>query len=266
MTTVRITASLWLAGVRGALEYRADFLIMTLMGLVRQGVGMALMWVILARFETIAGWTIGEVAFLYGMRLTMLALCGLATGNIWSLQYIVRLGEFDRFLVRPVRPLIQLLTHSVPISAFGDLIGGAALIAAAARLIDVTWTARAIAYLLLALAGGALIQLALRLLLASFSFRALSVNGLMSIADDLFNDFGTYPLSIFNSTLQFLLTFGIPVAFMAYFPAAVLLERTAELQIHPIIAYGAPLVGGVWMGIAIWVFRHEMRHYQSSGH
>jgi ABC-2 type transport system permease protein len=265
MIAVRIAASLWLAGVRSALEYRADFLIMTLMGLVRQGVGIALMWVILARFETIAGWTIGEVAFLYGMRLTMLALCGLA-GDIWAMQYIVNQGEFDRFLVRPVRPLIQLLTHSVPISAVGDLLGGVALLVAAARLISVTWTARSIVYLLLALIGGGLIQLALRLLLASFSFRALSVSGLMSIVDGLFNEFGTYPLSIFNSTLQFLLTFGIPVAFMAYFPAVVLLERTAELQIHPIIAYGAPLAGVVWMGIALWVFRHEMRHYQSSGH
>lgn len=265
MTTVRIAASLWLAGVRGALEYRADFLIMTLMGLVRQGTGMALIWVILARFETIAGWTIGEVAFLYGLRLTMLALCGLA-GDIWSLQHIVRMGEFDRFLVRPVRPLLQLLTSSVPISAFGDLLGGVALIAAAARLINVAWTARTIVYLLLALVGGALIQFALRLLLASFSFRALSVNGLMGIVDDLFNDFGTYPLSIFNSTLRLLLTFGLPVAFMAYFPAAVLLERMAELQVQPIIAYGAPLAGVVWLGIALWVFEHEMQHYQSSGH
>lgn len=265
MTTMRITASLWLAGVRGALEYRANFLIMTLMGLIRQGVGIALMWVILARFETIAGWTIGEVAFLYGLRLTMLALCGLA-GDIWALQYIVRMGEFDRFLVRPVRPLIQLLTRSVPISAFGDLVGGVALIAAAIRLIDVTWTPRAIVYLLLAIAGGALIQLALRLLLASFSFRALSVNGVMAIVDDLFNTFGTYPLRIFNSTLQLLLTFVLPVAFMAYFPAAVLLKRITELQVHPIFAYGAPLAGVVWMAIALWVFEHEMRAYQSAGH
>src|SRR5690606_16552753 len=119
---------------------------------------------------------------------------------------------------------------------------------------------------LLALVGGALLQLALRLLLASFSFRALSVGGLMGIVDDLFNDFGTYPLRIFSITLQVLLTFGIPVAFMAYFPATVLLEKTTDLLVHPLFAYGAPLAGLVWMGIALWVFRHEMRHYQSAGH
>jgi len=54
---------------------------------------------------------------------------------------------------------------------------------------------------------------------------------------------GAYPLRIFSPVLQLLLTFGLPVAFMAYFPATVLLERTA-----------------------VWVFRRELRHYQSSGH
>ena len=61
--------------------------------------------------------------------------------------------------------MLQLLTLHVPISAFGDLLGGVVLLAAAARLVDVAWTPFAILYLLLALTGGALIQLALRLLI-----------------------------------------------------------------------------------------------------
>ncbi len=265
MTSLRIGASLWMAGLRGALEYRTDFVLMTLMGLVRQGTGMALIWVILARFETIAGWTLGEVAFLYGMRLTALALCGLG-GDVWSLQNLVRLGEFDRFLVRPVRPLLQVLTRRVPLSAFGDLLGGVALLVAAARLLAVAWTPLTILYLVCAIIGGGLIQLALRLTIASFAFRLLSVEGLMGIVDNLFNEFGTYPLSIFNSTLRLVLTFGLPVAFMAYFPATVLFGRTNELQVQPLLAYGAPLAGLVWQFIALWIFEHEMRNYKSSGH
>ena len=41
----------------------------------------------------------------------------------------------------------------------------------------------------------------------------------MSIVDSFFNDFGTYPLNIFSSGLQLLLTFGIPVAFHGLFPS-----------------------------------------------
>ncbi len=266
MTSLRIGASLWLAGLRSALEYRVDFVLMTVMGLVRQGTGMALIWVILARFQTLAGWTLGEVAFLYGLRLTALALCGLASGSIWSVQTYVRLGEFDLILVRPIHALLQILTKHIPISALSDLVGGVVLLAAANSLVAVAWTPLAILYLLLALVGSALIQLAVRLLVVAFSFRVLNVNALLGILGEQFREFGSYPLSIFNSTLQLLLTFGLPVAFMAYFPATVLLGRTSELQVPPLFAYGAPLAGVVWIGIALWVFEREMRNYQSSGH
>lgn len=266
LRTARIMAGLWAAGMRSGLEYRLDFLLQALMGLVWQGTGFVLIWVILARFDTIAGWTLGEIALLYGMRMAMLGLCGLATGNIWRMQNLVRRGEFDRYLVRPIHPVLQLLTLYVPMSAFGDLLGGVVLIAAAARRLDLTWTPQMILYLLLALAGGALVLLAMRLLVVSFSFRAINVYGLMGIVDDLFNQFGTYPLSIFRGTVQLLLTFVIPVAFMAYFPTAVLLQRTGELNVAPLVAYGAPLAGVAWLALALWVFGREMRHYQSAGH
>lgn len=266
MRTLGIAASLWMAGLRSGLEYRADFVLETLFGLIREATGFALIWVILARFEGLAGWTLGEVAFLYGLRVTMHGLVGLATGNIWSLEYRVREGEFDRYLVRPAPPLLQLLTERVPLSAFGELLGGPALFVAANTLVDMVWTPLAVLYLLLSLVGGALLELAIRVLLVSFSFRALRVTGLMALVDDVFSDFGTYPLSIFGATLQFLLTFGIPVAFMAYFPTVVLLGRTEELRVHPAFAYGAPLAGVLWMAIALRVFQGQLRHYKSAGH
>ena len=46
----------------------------------------------------------------------------LGTGNIWELEDRVRQGEFDRYLVRPASPLLQLLTEHVPLSAFGELL------------------------------------------------------------------------------------------------------------------------------------------------
>ncbi len=255
-----------MAGLRSGMEYRADFVLETLFGLIREATGFALIWVILARFENLAGWTLGEVAFLYGLRVTTHGLVGLATGNIWRLEYSVREGEFDRYLVRPAPPLLQLLTERVPLSAFGELLGGPALFLAANSLVDVAWTPWAMLYLLLALVGGALLELGIRVLIVSFAFRALRVNGLMAIMDDIFSDFGTYPLSIFGPTLQFLLTFGIPVAFMAYFPAVVLLGRTSELRIPSVFAYGAPLAGVFWIALALHVFHRELRHYKSAGH
>jgi ABC-2 type transport system permease protein len=236
------------------------------MGILYQCTGFSFIWVVLSRFQAIAGWTLGEVAFLYGLRLTTHALNGALTGGLYNLEWQVRQGDFDRYLVRPAPPLLQVMCQRVHISVLGDLLGGIALFAAASSLVRVDWTAPALLYLVLAIVGGALVEFALRVLFSAMAFRFLSANAFMFLLDTLFSNFTNYPLKIFGSVLEFLLTFGLPLAFMAYFPATVLLGRTTDLNVNPLFAYGAPLAGLLWMVIALWVFRHEMRNYQSAGH
>ena len=80
------------------------------------------------------------------------------------------------------------------------------------------------------------------------------------------NNYGNYPLTIFSGLSRFLLTFGLPLAFVAYFPAAVLLDRTGELSVHPAVAYAAPLVGAFWFMLALLLWRGEIDQYRSAGH
>lgn len=84
--------------------------------------------------------------------------------------------------------------------------------------------------------------------------------------DDLISNFGNYPMRIFGGAAQAILTWGLPVAFVAYFPATVLLARTDELAVYPAVAYGAPVVGVLWFGAAYLFWRRELRQYKSAGH
>jgi putative peptidoglycan lipid II flippase len=118
----------------------------------------------------------------------------------------------------------------------------------------------------LAIIGGALLELALDLMVATLALRVLNTESLFYVLDTFFSDFGNYPLKIFGGTVQFLLTFGLPLAFMAYFPSTVLLGRTGELNVPPALAYAAPLAGVCWFALAVCIFRHELRNYQSAGH
>jgi ABC-2 type transport system permease protein len=266
MQTLDITFALWLAGLKGQMQYRMNFVLNVLMGLVYQCTGFAFIWVVLSRFEAVAGWSLGEVAFLYGLRLVMHALNGFFSGQVFDIEWMVRQGDFDRYLVRPIAPLLQITAFYVPVSAFGDLIGGIGLFIAATTLVALNWSPVLVVYLLLAIVGGSMIEMALRYMFAALAFRFLSANAFLVLLDTLFSNFGNYPLTIFNSVLQFILTFALPLAFMAYLPAIVILERTSELQIHPLFAYGAPIAGVIWLVGALAFFQNEMRHYQSSGH
>lgn len=266
MATLSLMVSLWLASVRSQLQYRANFLILIAMGLIYHGTGFAFIWVVLTRFESVGGWTLGEIAFLYGLRLLIHAIGFLVSGQIRYLDEQIRRAQFDRYLIRPLSPLRQIISQGVQVNVFGDLLGGIGLFLVALTMVDVNWTAAAVVYLLLAIIGGALLELGLDLMIATLALRVLNVQSLFFVLDTFFSDFGNYPLKIFGGMVQFLLTFGLPLAFMAYFPSAVLLGKTGELNVPPIIALIAPLVGACWFTLAVYVFRSELRNYQSAGH
>ena len=266
MTTFGIMLSLWTASIRSALQYRVNFLIMIAMGLIYQGTGFAFIWVVLSRFEAVGGWTLGDIAFLYGLRLLIHAISFLVSGHIRYLDRQIRHGEFDRYLIRPLSPLRQIVSQGMQANAFGDLLGGIVLFLAATTLTPLDWAPATLLYLVLAIIGGALLELALDLMVATLALRVLNTESLFMVLDTFFSDFGNYPLKIFGGTVQFLLTFGLPLAFMAYFPSTVLLGRTGELNVPPALAYAAPLAGVCWFALAVCIFRYELRNYQSAGH
>lgn len=265
-TQSRTAMALWAAGFRSTLQYRTDTFIAILMALAFQGTGFAFIWVVVSRFESVSGWTLGELAFLYGFRLIVHAVAGVLTGPVFVLETQVRSGEFDRYLLRPVSPLAQFLTQRVEISIVGDVVGGLAIFLAANQHVAVDWSATSAAYLMLAIVGGALVEGSVRILLASVTFRTLASQSLLFLSDNVFSNFGNFPLPIFGPAMQFLFTFVLPVAFVAYLPATLILDKSAGLQISSVVAFGTPLLGVVLAFVAARVFNHELAQYQSSGH
>ncbi len=124
----------------------------------------------------------------------------------------------------------------------------------------------AVLYLVLAVLGGALAEGAVHIIITSLSFRFVRVEALSFYVDSVFNTFGSYPLSIYSTVVRVLLTYVLPLAFMAYVPATILLGKSGELRVPPLLALFAPAVGILWFTIALQFLHKELRHYQSTGH
>lgn len=266
MQAVRIALRLAVADLHGQMQYRADFMIQIVVGIVWQCTGFLFIWVVLSTFHAIAGWTLGELAFLYALRLCAHALHSVFFIPIDYLGRLVRLGDLDRYLVRPLPVLLQIVSSHISMVIFGDAISALILFCAATRLVTVQWSPLSVTYLLLAMVGGCLIETALKLIASALSFRALNADALCELINSTFATFGNYPLKIYNAPMRVALTALVPVAFVAYLPATVLLNRTGEIGVPLALAYLAPLVGALWFAAAYLFFMHELGHYQSSGH
>jgi viologen exporter family transport system permease protein len=253
-------------GVASAVQYRADFVMTAVGAIFYEAVSLAFVGVVIHAFGSIGGWSFTEVAFIYGIRTMGHALHGVISGQLWSADGVVRQGEFDRFLLRPVDPLMQLLTRRFQVTAVGDIVFGIVVLILTAVAAPIDWTAGRLAYLLAAVVGSALTESAVMLAMASLTFRLLAANPILSVADTVFVTFGPYPLSVLPKGVAYLLTFVLPLAFAAYLPAAVLLGRTSDLYVPLWLAYAAPAVGIVLYLAAVRFFHQQMRSYSSPGH
>lgn len=265
MEKIGITLALAAASLRSEFQYRANAISSVIGGMLYQLTGFLVVFIIVDRFNSIGGWTLSEITFLYGMRLTSHGIFYLCFSQLFDLDRVLISGEFDRFLVRPIHPLLQIFTRKLRVNCFGDLIGGTALLIAAAPRVTIDWGPLSIAFLVLAVIGGALVEGSVQITLSSLSFRFLNALAVRTTANEIFNQYGNYPQRIFPTVLQYALTFVLPVAFVAWFPASALLDRTGGLIVPSWLAWLAPLVGLGAFLVALRIWHRASRGYQSSG-
>ena len=259
---------LWLLGAawKAQLQYRGDWLLVLIGGILYQGVGLAFVWIVVTRFGHVGGWGMGNLAFLYGLRLTAHALWTIPFNQLNYMDWAVQRGDFDRWLIRPAGPLTQLLTNRTSFQPTGDLVGGIGVLAAASTIAPVNWSPTPVLYLLAAIVGGALTECSLQLFFCGLCFRTLATRALrLNFIDNIMNNFGNYPFAIFPTALRFGLTFALPLAFVAYLPAAVLLHRSHEISVAPWLAAAAPALGPILFTIAYKFWYSQLKHYKSTG-
>ena len=265
MQSLSITMACYAAAIRGQMQYRTNFVMMVVLGLMYQGSGIAFLWVVLGRFGTIAGWTFGEIALLYAMRLLAHAVWVVPFHQLEFLDGAVQEGRFDRFLVRPLNPFLQVITARFQLNVIGDVAAAVVLLIVAVNLVDVPTDPLHLAYFVLAIIGGALAEGAAVVVVSSLSFRFVRVWSAYHLADSVFLLFGSYPTRIFGPVLNWILTWIVPVALVAYIPSSVLLGKTDELRLPVAVAALAPLIGAAFFFAAYRFWRWQIRSYQSVG-
>lgn len=249
---------------RAALQYRSNFLTATLGGIAFQGVQLIFIGVLLNRFATIGGWGFQSIAFLFALRL---AAHGVYIGFFQptsQTEIVVREGEFDRYLMRPVNPFIQLITRRFSLMGTGDIVLGVGSLIIFGITAPIDWTWWRLGYLVLAVIGGGLVETAVQALIGSFAFKVVTVRSAAYLADGLFTSFAPYPLTIFGWGL-YALVFAFPLGLIAYLPAAALLGRAGEVPLPDWFVWATPVAGVVLLWLAYRWFTHMTKYYASPG-
>ncbi|WP_328720281.1 ABC transporter permease [Streptomyces sp. NBC_00247] len=264
-TLVRFVVRSTVLNIRARMQYRGEFLLEIFNGILWQTSILVFATVILARFPGMAGWSSGEILMMASMRMLSHAIFALVFSNVVKVPFMVLDGKFDGYLTRPLPVYLQVLTSSFGVHALGDLLVAGGLLAWALGHVTITWTLLHVVYLAVAVVSGALLEGALHTAIACLGIRRPGSDGFSVWVDELMSTFGSYPLSIFPVPVKAALTFGLPLAFVAFLPLSVVL---GQIPSDGILHWGAvlsPLLGIALFSLTQVLWKASLNQYSSPG-
>jgi ABC-2 type transport system permease protein len=251
--------------IRGQMQYRASFL-MQLFGnfIVNFAEVLALIF-LFQRFDNLGGWTVREVIFLHAISMVTFSLGDTISNGVQTVPKMIRAGEFDRLMIRPVSIYIQAIVNDVSLRHFGLLAQGVGLFAVSVTLVDVHWTLGNILYLALMMLCGVAIFVALFTVEAVLSF--WTVNSIEAVNAFTYggSDIAQYPLHIFGKVFQRLFLWVIPLGFVCYYPALHLLGKGDPLALpNGARFYGIPTTIA-FCAVVAFGWKLGLRQHKSTG-
>lgn len=247
--------------VKTRLAYRADFLIDSAGVITALAVQLTFLAVLYSKIRTLAGWSFDQLLLIHGFSLIPLGLFNLISPNLWAFseRYLVE-GRFDRVLLRPVNPLFQVLFEQFNVPALNEIILGIALLVTAAARLGLEPTVMDfVAFPVLAVSG-ALVYLGIFVALTALSFWFEDRLGVGAPVYNMIR-FARYPVTIYHPAVRALLSWVIPFAFAAFYPATKFL-RVSDFAVF---VWLTPVMGVACLALAIMVFRQGMKRYTSTG-
>ncbi len=265
METLRIYFLLALASIRSRMEYKTSFIVFVFAIIFFYLGQLGLLFVILARFKEINGWTLGEMAFLYGLMTFSSGFTALVFSQLNFFDQMIVQGNFDRCLVRPLSPLGQVLFSRFEPSTVAHLVIGAVALYYGTKYSGVEWTLKKTFFFPFVVVGGVMIYGSIRIMVSAVAFWTLRNQSLVHTVVYSSKEFIIYPITIYNFGVQFFLTFLFPLAFVNFYPAHFFLDLGGDNLFHPALQVFTPVVGLITFLLAILLWRTGINHYQSTG-
>ncbi len=223
-------------------------------------------WVIFQHLPLLAGWSLGEVAFLYGTSYVSFKTTDMVLGHIDQLPEMIRTGTLDTLLTRPLGSLFQVITSDFALRHLGSIAQGGVVFIYAVSVVDIPWDAGRVGMLVVMMVSGSIIFGAIWVLGAASVFWTTG-SGLEVLNTFTYggNQLTSYPLNIYAGWLRRLLAFVIPLGFVNYFPSLYILDRADPLGAPIALRFLSPLVAVATVIVARSVWGLGIRHYRSTG-
>jgi ABC-2 type transport system permease protein len=257
------------AQVRAQMQYRSSFVLEAIAQFAGNILDFVVVIIFFSRLTALGGWTLPEIGLLYGLSSVAFGLADMVIAGFDYAYFgptMVRLGEFDRVLIRPVSAFLQVLTSQFTLKRLGRIGQGAIVLGWALIALGGTWTPLKIGYMVIVIVSGMFFFGGLFIFGSGLSFWTVDSLETMNLATYGGQFMTQYPMTIYGDFMRAFFTFVIPMAFINYYPTLWLLDKPDPLGgTTTLLAFIAPFVCLLMFAIGVQLWRTGVRHYTSTG-
>jgi ABC-2 type transport system permease protein len=219
------------------------------------------------RFDQIGGWSLGEVAFIWGItELSFGFMDMLFSGFDYdTFGPMIRRGHFDQLLLRPVNITLQVFGSRFVLRRLGKILEGSVIFFYGISQINLQLTVGKVIYLPIIVISQILFFGSLFIFGATTTFWTMERLEILNIFTYGGSEIMSYPMHIFPRAIRLIFTYFVPAIFFSYFPAVYLLGKNDPLHAPPYTAFLAPIIGLGMMAVALRFWHFGIRNYQSTG-
>jgi ABC-2 type transport system permease protein len=222
---------------------------------VRIGFFLFFLFSIFRHTDSIAGYSIQEIALFFITFNVVDIIAQLFFRGIYGVRSLIREGDFDYFLIQPINTLFRVAFHSVD---FLDVITALPVLGLAGYIIHQLHVQpiHIVLYALLAI-NGFFIAFAIHIAVAAMAVLTQELENTIWIYRDLMT-LGRFPSDIYSAPMQNILTFIVPIAVMISFPAKACLGKLSLFWIMQ-----AFLMAMTSLALSLYFWHFSTRRYTS---
>jgi ABC-2 type transport system permease protein len=213
--------------IKSSISLRESFLLQSLFMLISNLVFFSFWWIYFNNFNSIKGWTLSDIACLYGIVNGAYGLFSVFFGGSRFIARMIFEGDLDALIVKPKNLLMQVMGSRSVSSGWGDLVSSVVFLIISGHLTFFT-----IPLVLLFILTACMIITSFSIIMGSLAFWITDSHSLSKQIFEFLLTFSNYPKSIYTGVINFFLLSVIPSGFIGFMPVEVIKNFSIDILMY----------------------------------
>lgn len=250
---------------KARIVYPGAFILTLIMQIMAYFAQFITTWILISSFISLKEWTSNEVVFLYGMQLMTYSIgSAFAANTVNDLPGMVKMGQIDELLTKPLNPLFYLLSTKFNVGYLAHFTISLIMMITSFILSGHIISAIQLVLLIIFILCGGLITGSIMLITTIPCIYLIGSSGWWGVFYDL-KTYTNYPITIFKKFIQLLFTCLIPFAFVSYYPCRYIFGKVEGVFPNNIINICSPLIAILLIIITCRIWNVSIKKYDGSG-